>query len=254
MSIEAQGLTVDRLKRTVLRDVSLRIRDGECVSIIGPNGAGKSTLMSALLGLLPTRGEVRLDGQPIASLSRRKIARIVAYVQQTHDGYTGFRVRDIVESGRYPHVDPLEPLSDADRRAVTGAIEATGIADLLDRTLDTLSGGERQKVWLAAALAQETPVLFLDEPTSALDPAYQVELIHIMRAYSQAGKTLVVICHDLNLPLALGGRVVALRGGSVFLDEPVLALEDTSRLRDLYGTEFMRHHGADGSVSIHIRV
>ncbi len=255
MPIEADNLTVQRLGRTVLDGVSLRIADGDCVSVIGPNGAGKSTLMMAMLGLLPAAGgSVRLDGEPLARFSRRQIARRIAYVPQIHDGYLGFRVRDVVESGRYAHLDPLEPLGEADQRAVDAAVRAAGIVDLLDRPVETLSGGERQKVWIAAAFAQESPTLFLDEPTSALDPAHQADLIAMMQHHWRKRHAIVVICHDLNLPLALGGRVLALRQGKIAFDEPVQVLEDTARLQSLFGTPFDVHRGPEGEMSVHVRV
>jgi len=257
MAIDADHLTIERLHRPVLRNVSLRITGGEVVSVIGPNGAGKSTLMAALLGLLPVaEGAVRLDGVPIERLPRRQVARRIAYVPQVHDGYLGFTVREIIEAGRYAHLEPLDPLSPEDHEKVKSAAAATGVEPLMDRTVDTLSGGERQKVWIAAALAQATPILFLDEPTSALDPAHQVELIRIMRAFiGSGGHTLVVISHDLNLPLALGGRVLALRDGAVAFDEPVETLLDTSRLENLFGTHFVLHRNPAGDgASIHLRV
>jgi len=247
MPIEAQRLTVQRLKATVLRDVSLTIDDGQCVSIIGPNGAGKSTLMAVLAGLLPVAsGRVLLDGRPMHRYRRREIARRIAYVPQWTDGYLGFRVRDVIESGRYAYLEPLTPPGPADRHAVDEAVAACGLGGLLERRVETLSGGERQKVWLAAALAQQAPALFLDEPTTALDPAHQVDLIRIMRTFARDGGTLLVICHDLNIPLALGGRVVALREGTVLFDEPVDVLQDVQRLRDLFGTDFVLHRAPDG--------
>jgi ABC-type cobalamin/Fe3+-siderophores transport system ATPase subunit len=239
MPIDADRLSVSRLGRPVLRNVSLRVENGQCVSVIGPNGAGKSTLMAALLGLLPTEGgTVRLDNVPIERLHRREIARRVAYVPQVHEGYMGFRVGEIIEAGRYAYLDALAGLSRADEQAVAEAARATRIEPLLDRTVDTLSGGERQKVWIAAPLAPATPALFLDEPTNALDPAHQAELIRLMRALHTAGKTLLVICHDLNLPLALGGRVVAVRDHGIAFDGPVEALREISLLRRIFDTEF----------------
>lgn len=256
MVIEAKRLSVWRLGRQVLRGVSLRIEDADCVSIIGPNGAGKSTLMSALAGLIPANdGCVHVDGIEIGRLPRRQVARCIAYVPQMHEGYLGFRVRDVVEAGRYAHLEPLEALKEKDRAAVAMAVDACRIGDLLERRVETLSGGERQKAWIAAALAQQAPALFLDEPTNALDPAHQVELIRIMRDHHGAGRTLLVISHDLNLPLVLGGRVIALRQGSVFFDQPVEALQDTERLRQLYGAQFVVHREAGGqSFSIHLEM
>jgi iron complex transport system ATP-binding protein len=262
MTIQADRLTVTRLGRPVLRGVSVRIADGDVVSIIGPNGAGKSTLMAALLGLLPAaEGAVRLDGRPIESLPRRQVARRIAYVPQLHEGYLGFTVREVVEGGRYAYLDPLDPLSAEDHAIVESAAEAAGVNHLLERPVDTLSGGERQKVWIAAALAQRSPILFLDEPTNALDPAHQVELIRIMREFMTDSRsaatgrnTLLLVSHDLNLPLAIGGRVLALREGVVALDEPVEALLDTNRLEALFGTSFVLYHGPGGRVSVHVQV
>ncbi len=256
MTIEAEGLTIRRLGRIVLQGVSLRIDDGQCVSIIGPNGAGKSTLMAGVLDLVPAEsGAIQIDNHPVDRMSRREIARKVAYVPQIHKGYMGFRVRDVVETGRYAHVHPLDPLSEADRAAVAEAVEACRIGDLLDRTVDTLSGGERQKVWIATAIAQQAPAMFLDEPTNALDPAHQADLIRIMRSLAGQGRTLMVICHDLNLALALGGRVVALRQGRVAFDGGVDLILDVQRLRDLYGTDFALYRGDDGrAAAIQLRV
>ena len=255
MPIEAERLTVRRLATTVLRDVSLTIADGDCVSIIGPNGAGKSTLMSALAGLLPiAEGRVLLDGRPLRDYGRRAIARRIAYVPQWADGYLGFRVRDVIESGRYAYLEPLTPPTPDDRNAVERAVRACKVDALLDRRIETLSGGERQKVWIAAALAQQAPALFLDEPTTALDPAHQVDLIRIMRSFAAEGGTLLVICHDLNIPLALGGRVVALREGQVLFDEPVDVLQQIDRLRALFGTGFALHRSSNGQRwSVHLQ-
>jgi iron complex transport system ATP-binding protein len=249
MVLEAEGVTVQRLGREVLRDVSARIEPGQCVSIIGPNGAGKSTLMMAMAGLLPTQGgQVRLEGQPIARYKRREVACRLAYVPQIYDGYLGFSARDVIAAGRYAHLEPLASLGEADRRAVDEAVAACRIEHLLDRSVETLSGGERQKVFIAAALAQQSPTLLLDEPTTALDPAHQVDLVRIMRQLIAAGRTLVVICHDLNLPLALGGRTIALKQGRVFFDESVAILQDTDRLAQLFGARFELHRNAAGST------
>lgn len=256
MPIEAENLTVSRLGRLVLRGVSLRIENGECVSVIGPNGAGKSTLMAGLLGILTAdTGTVRLDGVPLDQLSRRQIARKLAYVPQIHEGYQGFRVRDVVESARFAHLDPFARLSDEDHRAVATAAEVTHVQHLLDRRIDNLSGGERQKAWIAAALAQDTPALFLDEPTSALDPAHQAELIRLMRQLHAAGKTLVVICHDLNLPIALGGRVIAIRDHGIAFDGPVQAMLETGLLERIFDTRFVLHRSVTGDhASIQLAV
>ncbi len=249
MPLEAQGLQITRGDRTILRDVTLSIGAGECISIVGPNGAGKSTLMEALLGLIPiSNGNITLDGEPIHRLPRRQIALRIAYVPQQHDGYLGYTVRDVVEGGRYAHHQPLDAFNPEDDDVITTAVTAVRIGDLLERRMDTLSGGERQKAWIAAALAQQTSMLFLDEPTTALDPAHQADLIRIMRDYARSGKTLLVICHDLNLPLALGGRVIGLAGQRIVFDDRTECLLDLPRINDLFGTRFALHQAPTGSA------
>ena len=239
MQIDVQQLGVHRRGRPVLRDVSLAIEAGQTIAVVGPNGAGKTTLLLSMLGLLPAEtGEVRLDGAPLPKLTRRQIARRAAYVPQFHEGFLGFRVRDIIETGRYAHLDPLAPMASDDRAAVEAAIERCDVRDLLDRTADTLSGGERQKVWLAAAVAQEAPALLLDEPTNSLDPRHQAELIRMLRELARAGKTLVVVCHDLNLATMLDARVVALQQGRVVFDGPATEFLVPDRLREVFETEF----------------
>jgi len=237
--IVADNLHVCRGHRKVLRGVYLSIRAGECVCLVGPNGAGKTTLMQTLLGLLPISvGTVSLDGEPVGRLSRREVARRIAYVPQAHDGYSGYTVREVVTAGRYPHLEPLGPLQAADHQAVERALAQCELAELADRPLHTLSGGERQKTWIAAALAQDAPALFLDEPTTALDPRYQAELIRLLRSLADQGRTLLVICHDLNVARGLGGRTVALKGGAVAYDGATAEFLSPPRLQEVFETEF----------------
>ncbi len=256
MRIEARDLCVRRGGRLVLCDVSLRIEGGQTVAVVGPNGAGKTTLLLALLGLLPVeRGRIEIDGEPIERLSRRRIARQIAYVPQIYEGFLGFRVRDIIETGRYAHRDPLEAMQAADRRAIETAVDRCDIRDLLDRTADTLSGGERQKVWIAAALAQESPALLLDEPTNSLDPRHQAELIRLLRELARAGKTLVVVCHDLNLPAMLDARVVAMKKGGISFDGPAEEFLAAQKLREVFETEFTRFRDArTGRAVVQVQV
>ena len=231
----------------VLRDIELTIHAGECLSLIGPNGSGKTTLLLAMLGLLaPAAGSARLDGTPMHRLSARRRGLFAAYVPQAVERLAGFCVRDVVAGGRYPHLAPLRPLSEADQRAVEHALAQTGLSELADRPVDAISGGERQKALIAAALAQDAEMMFLDEPTTALDPAVQVELGGLLRRWHAAGRGLVVVSHDLHLPLALGGRVVALRGGRVVADGPAAEVLQPAQLAAVYEAEFELARTAGG--------
>ena len=254
--VQIHSLCVDRGDRRVLDNVSLTLRTGQCVAVVGPNGAGKTTLMQAALGLLPTSaGQILIDATPVTSLDRRDIAQRIAYLPQQYEGFLGFRVRQVVESGRYAHSSAFDGWSEDDRDAIDQAVRQCGLESFLDRRLEALSGGERQKVWLAAALTQASPALFLDEPTSALDPHHQVDLIRLIRAQRDAGKAIMLICHDLNLPAMLDCHVLALRDGRTVFDGPVEAFMDTQLLRDVFDTDFdLVPDHATGRQRIHLRV
>lgn len=237
--LECAGVCVDRGGRRILHDVSLRLAPHECVSLVGPNGSGKTTLLKTLLGLMtPTVGHVRLGGREMHQMTPRRRARWAAYVPQRLDANPALAVADVVATGRFPHGHALRPLSAADHCAVERAMDACGVTALAERAFDTLSGGERQKVLIAAAVAQAARYLFLDEPNTALDPAYQIELVRILRDWHHAGGGLLAISHDLHLPVALGGRVLALRDGRVAADGPASAVLTPAALTRVYGAPF----------------
>jgi ABC-type cobalamin/Fe3+-siderophores transport system ATPase subunit len=161
-----------------------------------------------------------------------------------------------VETGRYAHRGAVQRWDETDREAIDQALEQCGLVCLQDRTVEVLSGGERQKVWLAAALAQQTPALFLDEPTSALDPKHQAELIELIQTQLGTGKTVMLICHDLNLAAMLDCRVLALREGRKAFEGPVGQFFDPSLLRQIFEADFeLMHLASPGQqMRVHLRV
>lgn len=222
---------------TVLRGVSFTIHAGEHVAIIGPNGAGKSTLLRCMAGLLkPTSGEVRLQGEAVAAVPRRELARRIAFLPQSQGVETAMTVRELAMTGRYPYFTLFEPSSAADHRAVDAALALCGIAALADRRFDELSGGERQRALLAAAIAQEAPVLLLDEPFTFLDPAGQETFAAVIRRLrSRRGVTVVTVTHDLARAAADGCRVIGIRGGGIVLDGPAVEAMTPAALAALFG-------------------
>jgi iron complex transport system ATP-binding protein len=255
IDIVADNLSVHRGPRAVLGGVSLSVGGGECVAVVGPNGAGKTTLLEALIGLLPwSGGGVRVGGRDVRRTPRREIGRQVAYLPQSVDAFGGFAVRDVVRMGRYPHVRPLSPLTGNDEAAVDRAMTACDVTALGERPIHQLSGGERQKVWLAAALAQEAPCLLLDEPTAALDPQHRIELVRTLRGQHERGVTLLMVSHDLDVVAALAGRVVGLRDGGVVCDERTDAFLSAGRLHDVFGCDFDLMTTPSGSprAAIHV--
>jgi iron complex transport system ATP-binding protein len=237
--LSCDRVCVSRDRRQVLRNVSFELRAGDCLSLIGPNGAGKTTLMLTLLGILrPAAGYIRLNGRDLAGLSARQRARLFSYVPQTIERIPAFTVYDVVAFARFPHVPTLHPLSAQDRSAIRHALEACNLTELARRPVNQLSGGERQKTLIAAAIAQDAQILCLDEPNTALDPAYQVELLQLFKSWHQRRRTLVLISHDLQLPGVLGGRAIALRGGRIVQDGPAEELLEPGVLTEIYGSKF----------------
>lgn len=200
--------------RRVLEGVSLGVRAGEIVGVVGPNGAGKSTLLRLLTRqLAPVAGSVSVDGRPVSSYGRFELARLLAVVPQAPVAPAGFRVREVVEMGRAPHLGLFGAPGPPDQAAVHAALVATGTLDFGQRHVETLSGGELQRVIFARALAQDPRYLLLDEPTNHLDLRYQVELLSYARAQAASGVGVMVVLHDLNLAARSCDRLVMLSAG-----------------------------------------
>ncbi len=247
--LRCERVAAVRSGRRVLRDLSLEVRAGETLSIIGPNGAGKTSLLLLLSGLLrPCEGTVRAGGLELSYAPARKRARFASYLPQNIDSLPAFCIYDVVASGRYARLRPMRPPTDADRNAVDAALHLCGLTPLADRPINQVSGGERQKALLAAALAQDAPLLLLDEPTTALDPAVQIELVRLLRDWRNPQRSLVVVSHDLQLPAALGGRVLAMRDGTIVADEPAGRMLDPDRLAGIFQAHFTRATAAGGDI------
>jgi len=237
--LAAHEVTLAYDGRVVVSDLSLHVPDGEVTVIVGPNACGKSTLLRALSRLLqPRRGSVVLDGAAIHRLPTKEVARRLGLLPQSPIAPEGIVVGDLVARGRTPHQTIFQQWSVADADAVRVALAATGTGDLVDRPMDELSGGQRQRVWIAMALAQQTDLLLLDEPTTFLDIAHQIEVLDLLAALNRdAGRTVVVVLHDLNLACRYAHHVVAMRDGRVVAagtpDEVVTA----ATMRDVFGLD-----------------
>lgn len=198
-----------------LSAVSLEARPRLLTAVVGPNGSGKSTLIRALLARVPLQeGRVKVDGLDTAALAPRDAARRVAVIVQREEPAFPMRVRDYVALGRYPHSGAWSGGA-GDEAAVTKAATEAGVSPLLDRTTDSLSGGEWQRTRLARALAQETPALALDEPTTFLDVGHEMAAFELLSDLARAGRTVLVVSHQLNLVARFAHHVVLLNHGSV---------------------------------------
>lgn len=241
----AYGSTRD--VRPVLSDVSIDIERGSVVGLLGPNGSGKTTLLRIMSGVLAARaGSVAIDGQPLAVLSRRDIARRIAVVAQETRSTFDFTALEMVLMGRYPHLGPFELEGADDLDIARRAMQTTGTAALEHRLFATLSGGEKQRVVIASALAQASDVLLLDEPTAALDLRYQLEIVTVLKALNDSRNTTIVLStHDLNLAAAVCHRIVLLKQGKVLAAGPTSETLTAANIRALYDI--------DADVSFHDR-
>ncbi len=233
---------------TVLRGVSLRADSGRCLGLIGPNGAGKSTLLRLAASLLrPASGAVRIEGRPLESLPALDVARRVGWVPQEIETAFPFTVAQVVLMGRYPRLGPFGFESPRDREAAERCLADLGLERLADRPFTAISGGERKRTMIAAALAQEPRLLLLDEPTAGLDVAAQAALAEILDRLCGQGLAIVMASHDLNLAARLCGRIALLQAGEIAGEGPPAEVLTAERLGRLFGTPVrVSRHEADG--------
>jgi iron complex transport system ATP-binding protein len=233
--IHVDGVSVSFGDATVLDGVCLTVEPGTFLGLVGPNGAGKTTLLRTVSGALsPDTGTVSLDGDRLDEFGSKAASRRVAVVPQDTTVSFGFTARDVVAMGRTPHRGRFEPSSRADSEAVDDALARVDAEHLAERRIDELSGGERQTVTIARALAQETPILLLDEPTASLDVNHQVETLELVADLVADGKTVVAAIHDLSLAARYCDELALLAGGDIVatgLPESVLTRD---RLADSF--------------------
>lgn len=223
--------------KTVLTGVDLHLGHGEFVSIIGPNGAGKSTLIKSVLGILPSlNGSVRILEKPLRHWSRRELARQVAMVPQDTELPPVFTVWEAVEMGRTPHLGFLGSVTAEDLRIVEQTLERLDLSHLADSRVGEISGGERQRVFLARALVQTPRILLLDEPTAHMDIPRQIEAAEILRAYSRrSGSGILAVFHDLNLAAGFCDRVVLIGHGTVLTHGTPRTVFESEQFNSVYG-------------------
>lgn len=249
--LHLDDVSLSRQGREVLRRVSLRVNQGEFVSLLGPNGAGKTTLIQAALGLgVPSLGTIRLSGTPLSALAPQERARRAAYISQDRTIAWPVTVDTLVGFGRMPHQsDPTR-----DRFAIETALAELELVAMRDRIATDLSGGERARVLIARALAQEAPLLLADEPMAGLDPAHSLALMATFRRLARAGRGLLVSLHDLGLAARWCDRIILLADGEIAAEGPPEMVLSPERLREIYGIRAHVSQGPDGLIILPVDV
>ena len=233
--ITVNDLSAGYQNKSILNNVSFSVKRGEMIGIIGPNGAGKSTLLKTIRGLLPKqKGSIVLFETDIDALSERDFARNVAYLQQHVDVSFGYTGKELVMAGRYPYLEWWQGESADDETVVRQCMEYTGVWDLADTSVEQVSGGQKQRILLAKVLAQKTPILFLDEPTTGLDIVYQEEIFRFCETLCKAGKTVIMVAHELNLAAKFCNRLLLVANGGILADGSPEEVLDSGHLSIAY--------------------
>ncbi|MGH8258641.1 MAG: ABC transporter ATP-binding protein [Steroidobacteraceae bacterium] len=243
--LAAHGLTIRASARLLVGDLDIAFRPGELVAILGRNGSGKTLTLNAFAGLdRPAGGEVLLDGATVRELGRRALARRLGILVQDREEGLPSTALESVLIGRHPHLRPLQWETDDDRRIARDCLERLDLGALAERSLDTLSGGEQQRVAIAALLAQDPAVFLLDEPTNHLDPHHQIAVLELFRGLAREGRTIVAILHDPTLAARFADRALLLHGDGRWCAGSVEEALTEDALSELYLTPMIELRGA----------
>ncbi|KRG72476.1 ABC transporter [Stenotrophomonas terrae] len=239
--LEARGLAIGHAGVALGAPFALSVQPGEVLCLLGPNGCGKTTLFRTLLGLLPAvHGEVALQGKPLRAHDRAARARCMAYVPQASPLPFAWRVREVVAMGRAAHLGLLAAPGRADHAIADDCLRELGLQALADRTVTTLSGGERQLVLIARALAQQAPLLVMDEPTASLDFGNQLRILDTIRRLAERGIGVLLSTHQPQHALQVADRIALMSGGSLQALGPAHEVATPEHLATLYGVDVAR--------------
>jgi iron complex transport system ATP-binding protein len=254
--LQCQSVSYTLDGATLIAGAELAVETGTFLGVIGPNGAGKSTLLRLAAGLIaPSSGEITLDGRSLRAQPRKQIARLLGYVPQQVRLDFPFSVADVVMDGRNPHLGRFQIGDTADRRIVWEAMEQTGILPLAERNVQTLSGGEKQRVLIARALAQQPRVLLLDEPTANLDLYHQHAIVWLVRRLAaEQGLAVVAAIHDINLAARYCDQLAVLMSGRIVATGPPAMTLTRALLAGVFAVEAEITPEPDvaGAVRVHV--
>lgn len=234
--LKAEGLSISFGNKNIIKQLDLTIKKGKIVTIIGPNGSGKTTLLRALCrNLRLQQGTVFLNGKNIFKMNTKAVARELAIMTQNHSSTGDIIVKDLVKYGRFAHKNFLKSQTEEDEKAVEWALKKTGMEEFSERIVDTLSGGETQRAWLAMALSQKPKVLILDEPTTFLDICYQIEILELVHSLNrEEGITIIMVLHDINQAAKYSDEIVVIREGKIYEKGSPLDVVNEKTMKEVF--------------------
>ncbi len=250
--LQTQKISFSYDQETVLHSVSMDVAPGEFVGIIGPNGSGKSTLLK-LLGavLIPDLGKLYFKGKNYLDYNRKQLARSITWIPQDHPMVFPFKVSEVVLMGRHPYLSALAFEGDEDIEIARSAMERTQTIQFAQRNFNEISGGEKQRVVIAGAIAQEPELMILDEPTSALDIKYQIQILNILKQLNEdKNMTVILAMHDLHLASKFCKRLVLLEEGKIFQDGKSEEVLQKEHIEKVYGVKVHLIRDHDGDIII----
>lgn len=237
VNMRLQDVSVTLGRRAVVRGVDAAFAAGTLSGVVGPNGAGKSTLARAMLGLVPSTGQVSVDGEAIAQMPRAAFARKVAYLPQGQTVHWPLSVERLVGLGRLPHLGPMSRIGEADSAAIERAMTRADVLDLRERIATELSGGEQARALLARALAVEAPALIADEPLASLDPGHQIDVMELLQQEARAGGLVIAVLHDLTMAARYCDRLLLIDEGRIVADGSPAQVLTPDNLKAVYGID-----------------
>lgn len=250
--LKTQEISFSYDQETVLRSISINIQSEEFIGIIGPNGSGKSTLLKLLGSVLkPDSGQIYFKGKNYIDYQRKQLAQSITWVPQEHPMVFSFKVSEIVLMGRHPYLSAFTFEGEDDIEIARSAMKQTQTLQFAERGFNEISGGEKQRVVIAGAIAQEPELMILDEPTSALDIKYQIQILNILKTLNENKKTTVVLAmHDLHLASKYCTRLILLEEGKIFKDGKTEEVLQKEHIEKVYGLKVHLIHDQNGNVMI----
>ncbi|HLR65451.1 MAG TPA: ABC transporter ATP-binding protein [Pseudogracilibacillus sp.] len=242
MEIKDLTFSYDKQKR-LLHKITAHIPKGKITTIIGPNGSGKSTLLQLLTNNLKTQaGQIIIEGHALQQLKQKQLAQMLSVVHQHNMAPEDMTVESLVYYGRLPYKKAFTSYKEEDEEIVDWAIEAVGLSNWKKKLLHTLSGGQQQRAWLAMAIAQKTPYMFLDEPTSALDIYYQYDILQLVNRLNKKEQlTTVMVLHDMNQALQFSDYIIAMKDGELVTFGPPEEVMTEAYIKEIYGIDVILH-------------